>query len=102
MPHINGGRKSVFLLGPPYRHLNAVNLADPARPREGGWVMAWNLGNGRWRDGEQVVANRLAGISLVIILPDGNDRLSVLRILRLLERTRPQVVLPHHEGPEPA
>ena len=101
MPHINGERKSVLLLGPPYRHLKAVNLADPAQPREGGWVMTWNLGSERWRDGEQVVANRFAGLALVIILPDGNDRLSVLRILRLIERTRPQVVLPHHEVPSP-
>ena len=101
MPQIDGRLKSVLLLGPPYRHLKAVNLADPAEPREGGWVMTWNLGSERWRDGEQVVTNRLAGISLVIILPDGNDRLSVLRILRLIERTRPQVVLPHHEVPSP-
>ncbi len=101
MPHINGGRKPVHLLGPPYRHLEAVNVADPAQPREGGWVMTWNLRSARWRDGDPIVTSRLAGISLVIILPDGHDRLSVLRILRLIERTRPQVVLPHHEGPSP-
>lgn len=101
MPHINGGREPVHLLGPPYRHLQAVDLADPAEPREGGWVMVWNLEGDGWRDGEQAAANRLAGISLVIILPHGHDRLSVLRILRLIERTRPQVVLPHHEGPRP-
>ena len=101
MPQINGRRESVLLLGPPYRHLKAVNLADPAQPREAGWSMTWDLGSERWSDGEQFVADRLAGISLVIILPDGNDRLSVLRILRLIERTRPQVVLPHHEVPSP-
>ena len=101
MPRINGGRKPVLMLGPPYRHLKAVSLADPARPQEGGWVLTWNLGSERWSDGEQVVADRLAGTSLVIILPDGNDRLSVLRVLRLIERTRPQAVLPHHEGPSP-
>lgn len=101
MPHTNGGREPVHLLGPPYRHLQAVNLTDPAEPREGGWVMLWNLESDGWRDGEQAAANRLAGISLVIILPHGHDRLSVLRILRLIERTRPQVVLPRHEGPRP-
>jgi len=101
MPHGNCGRKPVLLLGPPYRHISAVDLADPVLPREGGWVMMWNLGRERWRDGEQVVADRMAGISLVMILPEGNERLSVLRILRLIERTRPQVVLPHHEDPNP-
>ena len=101
MPHTTGGRKSVLLLGPPYRHLQPVNLADPAQPREGGWSMTWNLGHERWRDGEKLVTDRLAGIPLVIILPEGNERLSVLRILRLIERTRPQVVLPHHKAPRP-
>lgn len=101
MPHINVGRRPVHLLGPPYRHLEAVDVADPAQPREGGWVMTWNLGSARWRDGDPVVTSRLAGLSLVVILPDGHDRLSVLRILRLIERTRPQVVLPHHESPSP-
>ena len=101
MPHVNGGQDPVLLLGPPYRQLQAVNLTDPAQPQEGGWSMTWNLGNERWRDGEQLVTDRLAGIPLVIILPDGNDRLSVLRILRMIERTRPQVVLPHHHVPSP-
>lgn len=101
MPHINGGRKPVHLLGPPYRHLQAVNIPDPALPQEGGWVMTWNLGSPRWRDGDPVVNDRFAGLALVVILPDGNNRLSILRILRLIERTRPQVVLPHHERPSP-
>lgn len=101
MPHTNVGRIPVHLLGPPYRHLEAVNIANPTHPKEGGWAMTWNLGSTRWRDGDPVVTGRLAGISLVVILPDGHDRLSVLRILRLIERTRPQVVLPHHQGPSP-
>ena len=101
MPHTNGGRGPVHLLGPPYRHLEAVNIADPAQPGEGGWAMTWNLGSAQWRDGDPVVTSRLAGLSLVVILPDGHDRLSVLRILRLIERTRPQAVLPYHEGPSP-
>ena len=101
MPQVNGGRRPVHLLGPPYRQLDAVNITEPAQPREGGWVLTWNLGSARWRDGGPVVTSRFAGLALVIILPDGHDRLSVLRILRLIERTRPQVVLPHHEGPSP-
>jgi len=101
MPHVDSGRESVLLLGPPYRKFQAVDLADPAQPQEGGWSLTWNLGSDRWRDGKELVTDRLAGIPLVIILPDGNDQLSVLRILRLIERTRPQVVLPHHQVPCP-
>lgn len=101
MPHVNSGRESVLLLGPPYRQFRAVDLADPDQPQGGGWSLTLNLGSERWRDGKQLVTDRLAGIPLVIILPDGNDQLSVLRILRLIERTRPQVVLPHHQFPSP-
>ena len=94
-------REAVFLLGPPYRHLRAVDPADPVQPREGGWVMLWNLGSEAWSDVQRVVAERLAGISLVIILPSGDEQVSVLRILRVIEQTRPQAVLPHHRVPSP-
>lgn len=95
-------REAVFLFGPPYRHLQAVDRADPVLPKEGGWAMLWNLGCERWRDGHRVAAERLAGIPLVIILPSGNDELSVLRILRVIEQTRPQAVIPYHRVPGPA
>ena len=97
----NSRRKAVFLFGPPYRDLQAVDRADPVQPQEGGWAMLWNLGREGWRDGQRFVAERLAGISLVIILPSGDEQLSVLRILRVIEQTRPQAVLPYHRVPSP-
>ena len=63
--------------------------------------MLWNLGREGWREEQQVVAGRLAGMSLVIILPSGDDQLSVLRILRVIEQTRPQAVIPYHRVPSP-
>ncbi len=93
--------ETVFLFGPPYRRLRAVDRADPALPEEGGWAMLWNLGCEGWRDGRRVAAERLAGIPLVIILPSGNDDLSVLRILRVIEQTRPLAVIPYHSVPGP-
>ncbi len=101
MPVTDNRREAVFLLGPPYRHLRAVDPADPVQPREGGWVLLWNLGSEAASDGLRLVAERLAGISLVIILPSGDEQLSVLKILRLIEQTRPQAVLPHHRVPSP-
>lgn len=94
-------RKAVFLLGPPYRHLRIVDSARPT-PREGGWAMLWNLGHEEWEEGRRVAAERLAGIPLVIILPSGDERMSVLKILRIIERTRPQAVIPYHKMPSAA
>ena len=90
---------TVFLLGPPYRQLTRIDLDDPPRVREGGWVMAWHLGSPGWHKGAAIAANRPAGVSLAIILPDRDDRLSVLRVLRAIEQSRPQAVLPYHEAP---
>lgn len=101
MPVNDKRRETVFLFGPPYRRLQAVDRPDPVQPREGGWAMLWNLGRAGWRDGQTVVSRRLAGISLVIVLPSGDDDLSVLRILRVIEQTRPQAVIPYHRVPSP-
>lgn len=101
MQFTDNRREAVFLFGPPYRHLQAVDRADPVLPKEGGWAMLWNLGCERWRDGHRLARERLAGIPLVIILPSGDDELSVLRILRVIEQTRPQAVIPYHRVPSP-
>lgn len=101
MPVSEEGCASVTLLGPPYSRFEVVDLASPKLPREGGWAMTWDLGSGGWRGGEELAKGRLAGIALVVILPETTAQLSVLRVLRLIERTRPQAVLPHHEVPSP-
>ena len=38
----------------------------------------------------------------MIILPSGDERMSVLKILRIIERTRPQAVIPYHKMPSAA
>lgn len=90
---------AVFLLGPPYRRLTMVNPDQPLQPRGGGWVVTWHLGSPGWHDSAGLVVNRPAGVSLAMILPDRDDRLSVLRVLRAIEQSRPQAVLPYFEAP---
>lgn len=101
MPVNDNRRKAVFLFGPPYRRLQAIDPADPVQPQEGGWAMLWNLGSEGWHEGQRVVAERRAGIPLLIILPSGDDEFSVMRILRVIEQTRPHAVIPYHRVPGP-
>ena len=88
---------SVQLLGPPYRRLTHVDPEDPRQPCEGGWIMTWHLGSPRWKEGASLAKHRRAGVSLAIVLPDGQDRGSVVRVLRAIEQSRPHAVLPYHE-----
>jgi AraC-like DNA-binding protein len=62
-------------------------------------VVTWHLGSPGWQRGAALVADRPAGVSLAIILPNREDRLSVLRVLRAIEQSRPQAVLPYYEAP---
>ena len=101
MPNNESSLGAVSLLGPPYSHLEQVSLADYVQPREGGWIMAWNLEADDWSDATDLVANRLAGVALVIILPRDDDRAGLVRILRAIQKTRPQAVMPHHQAPQP-
>ena len=95
------GREAVLLLGPPYDRLTAIDLARPAQPRVGGWVMVWNLGCPSGIAASDFVADRVAGLPLAVILPESEDQLSVLRVLQAIERSRPQAVLPFHRTPRP-
>lgn len=89
----------VSLMRPPYRHLRPVDHARPVRPRGGGWVMVWNLGANGWPSGSELVARRHAGVALAIVLPD--DGFAIAQVLRAIERSRPQAVLPYHTAPRP-
>ena len=92
---------AALLLGPPYDQLTPVDLADPIEPLVGGWVVAWNLGKRDWASATDFVVNRAAGVSLAVILPENHDHLPVIRLLRTIEQSRPQAVLPFHETPRP-
>ena len=96
MPASQTSESAVCLLGPPYRRLESVDPDDPGQPCEGGWIMTWHLGNPRWKEAAPLAANRRAGVSLAIVLPDGQDRGSVVKILRAIEQSRPHAVLPFH------
>ncbi len=102
MPSPPSRPEAVALLGPPYRNLVPVDRTHPDQPREGGWVMTWHLGARRWVDAAGLVANRRAGVALAIILPDGEHQPSITPVLRAIEQSRPQAVLPFHEAPRPA
>ena len=101
MTRLRLSRDAVLLLGPPYDHLTAVDPASPVHPRAGGWVVTWNLGSEGWTGAAEFVANRVAGVSLAVILPESDERVPVVRLLKAIERSRPQAVLPFHETPRP-
>lgn len=63
--------------------------------------MAWDLEADGWSEATDIVASRLAGVALAIVLPDSDERAPLVPILRAVQRTRPQAVLPHHETPRP-
>ena len=92
---------AALLLGPPYDRLTPVDLTGPTRALVGGWVVAWNLGSRDWTSAADFVVNRAAGVSLAVILPENHDHLPVIRLLRTIEQSRPQAVLPFHETPRP-
>ncbi len=62
--------------------------------------MVWNLGVNGWPSGSELVARRHAGVALAIVLPD--DGLAIAQVLRAIEQSRPQAVLPYHAVPRPA
>lgn len=102
MPNRQSRPGIVSIMRPPYRHLRPVDHTRPVQPRGGGWVMVWNLGANGWPSGSDVVTGRHAGVALAIVLPDGNG-LAIAQVLRAIERSRPQAVLPHHHAaPRPA
>ncbi len=94
-------REAVLLLRPPYDRLVAVDPASPDQPFMGGWVMVWNLGSEARSQARHMVAHRPAGLPLAVILPESDDHLSVLRVLKAIERSRPQAVLPFHRTARP-
>ncbi len=101
MPSSRSRRCAVSLLGPPYSHLHEVDIADPMQPQGGGWIMAWDLEADGWSDATDFVTSRLAGVALAIILPDSDERAPLVPILRAVQKTRPQAVLPYHDIPRP-
>ncbi len=98
--HRTPNQSAVLLAIPPYRKLDALAIGDPL-PAEtnGGSILVWHLDAPDWEEAESMVARRPGGMALAMVLPDRDDRLSVLRVLQAIETCRPQSVLPFHEFP---
>ena len=87
---------SVSLLRPPYERFGDY----PTRQQSGlepGSVLIWNMGAPRWEKDVGTVSERPGGLALVMILPESARVRSVTQVLRAIERTRPQGVLPYHQ-----
>lgn len=91
---------AVSLMEPPYRELVSVEHSGGVQPRGGGWVMVWNLGAEEWAEWGELAVSRRAGVALALVLPN-EEGLSITRVLRAIERSRPQAVLPSHRSPRP-
>ena len=91
----------VTLLGPPYQAFLPAQAAGHLIPPEAGSIMTWHLGADSWQEGAEIAVNRPAGIPLAIVLPEKDETVAITRILRAIERARPQAVLPYHEAPCP-
>lgn len=91
---------AVSLMGPPYRELVSVEQPGSMQPRGGGWVMVWNLGAEEWKEQGELAVSRRAGVALALVLPS-EEGLSITQVLRAIERSRPQAVLPCHRAPRP-
>ena len=63
--------------------------------------MAWDLEADGWSEATDFATSRPAGVALAIILPDSDVRAPLVPILRAVQKTRPQAVLPYHESPRP-
>lgn len=94
-------RDAVLLLGPPYDRLSAADPGGSTRSLVGGWVLTWNLSSTEWAGAADFVVNRAAGVSLAVILPENDHSLPIIRLLRAIEQSRPQAVLPFHKTPRP-
>ena len=98
MPDGSSNNRALSLLGPPYDQLISGSWVDREPERlGGGWALVWNMGSRGWEAVFDDVAVRPGGLSLVIILPESARVRSVTQVLKAIERTRPQVVLPYHE-----
>ena len=87
---------SVSILSPPYERFRDYAKDGSQRP-EPGSALVWNMGAPGWEGDLHTVSERPGGLSLVMILPESTRVRSVTQVLRAIERTRPQAVLPYHQ-----
>ncbi len=92
------------LFSPPYRACRPLH--EPLRwfednPCPRGTALVWNLDKGLTEDAMEVAEGRPGGVALMAILPPSAEINGQMSVFELLERCRPQTVLPHHPRPAP-
>lgn len=96
-------RPPLSLLTFPYATLKPFTqgAADlRAAARQPGAALVWCMADGRHAGCADMVADRPGGLSLLIVLPAGEEVSSDPRVMNDVHRTRPHGILPFH--PEPA
>lgn len=96
-------RRPFSLLLPPYRQL--IPLDAPIAffeesPGLKGSALVWQLGEGHAQSEMDVARSRPGGVPLMVVLPRVDRLTSALDLLGLVERCRPQTILPFHPRPD--
>ncbi len=95
---------TLSILTHPYRQLQPVTR-DRAQLKEAarlpGSALIWRMGPERREGIHALVENRPGGLSLIAILPPARSVERDPELVRLVNRTRPHGLLPHHGEPHP-
>ena len=96
---------ALNLLAHPYQELVPVtgghNVLRTAG-RKPGSALIWSMGGGPRAEGHPLVEGRPGGLPLIVLLPPLEDLTSNPDVIHVIQRCRPQGILPHHVGPAPS
>lgn len=91
---------SLSLLVHPYRGLRLVHGGSKqvrAEGRRPGSALVWHLADGIREQHIPVVRDRPGGLALIVVLPPAPRLGTEPDIMRVVEASHPQAILPHHE-----
>lgn len=90
----------LSLFSHPYRSLRPLSGGHTRLRSEGlgpGSALVWRLGEGEHAEQARIVNERPGGLALVVILPPAPTILADPELMRIVEASRPQAILPHHD-----
>ena len=90
----------VSLLSHPYRSLRPLlggHKQLRAEGRRPGSALIWRLAEGAQAEHARMVRERPGGVALVVVLPPAPRIRVDPDLLRIVEASRPQAILPHHD-----
>jgi AraC-like DNA-binding protein len=90
----------LSLLSHPYRSLRPVSGGHQQLRVEGrrpGSSLVWRLAEGPRAEHARTVQSRPGGLALIVILPPAPRIRVDPELMRIVEASRPQAILPHHE-----